>query len=160
MRQITGITVFLLAGALGAPLQAFAKGEYIAAYGKAYAEYTHWAAESARQGKYPTAEQKRQKQKLLFADVPKAYVQELGDLHKYLAKLAKDTFPELRYSSSKPSEKSVTRSVASKPGIRNEPNRKGPDIDVKSGAADTVDFNITDDKNAAESFNASSPATR
>ncbi|MBI3556994.1 MAG: hypothetical protein HY074_12080 [Deltaproteobacteria bacterium] len=83
MAQGFKITVFfILFGTLVTPMPCFAEGEYIAAFSKAEAEYSRWMAENMRRGVKPTAEERREKHKLIFAEAHSAYLKENIEVEK------------------------------------------------------------------------------
>lgn len=148
-------------GALLATTPCFAEIDYLTAYGKAEAEYSHWLAEAMRDGKKPSAEERRQMHKQYFAEAQKAYVREAGALRQEIIQLGKQVMRDLKNYN--PPAKSLADGDKEK-SIRNmgksfeEPapatktaapsaaaaSRTIASGDVKSGAAESVSF-----KNAA-----------
>lgn len=87
--------LFAIALGLLIPGLCFAEGAYIQAYGKGYAQYTAWLAEAERDGRHPTAEERRAKHKESFAEAQRAYSADYDRMQGEFKRIGREMVSEL-----------------------------------------------------------------
>ncbi len=149
------IGFFVLVGTFALSGTCFGETRYIAAFGKAEAAYSSWLADKSRQGVKPTAAERHDMHKSMFADAHAAFVADQVEYSKTVIKMGHQFMRDLKnYNPPAKQEqladdidgrtlKDVAKATPSR-SVANVADRGTNDakatLDVKAGSADAVSF--------------------